>query len=120
MQTESSQHSVLPSQGRNEIFPPFIKQPAFSKRGVIFPQALLDYVVPSRADDVACSPGGAVVPLVVIRCLPGLGQECSSQRFPVHEFGWVQNFPGACRTCSAVLCIEFLFFRNRKKKEKIK
>jgi hypothetical protein len=29
-----------------------------------------------------------------------------------------QNMPGACRTCSAVLCVAFLIFQDRRKEAK--
>jgi hypothetical protein len=38
-------------------FPPFIRPPVLSRRDAICLQAMLDYMVSSRANDVACSPG---------------------------------------------------------------
>jgi hypothetical protein len=75
-------------------------------------------VVPSRADDVAHSPGGVVGSLDRIRSQPRVAQAGCSQKFHVLCSWCVQNIPGACRTPSAVLGIEVLLFGERKKKEK--
>jgi hypothetical protein len=63
-------------------------------------------VVPSRADDAVCSPGEILV--------PGLVQAGSNQRFHVHEFWWIQGILDAYRIHSAVLCVEFLLFGERR------
>jgi hypothetical protein len=91
-----------------------------SGRGALCPQAVLDYVVHSRVDDVACSPGGSVVSLGGNGGQLGSTQAGSSQRFCVQEFWWVQDIPEAYRAHSAVLCVDFLLFGERKKEGKIK
>jgi hypothetical protein len=98
----SDQYSTPLLPGRGEIFPLLIRPPVLIRRGTICPQTALDCMVPYRAGDMACSPGGVVVSLGGIRGQPGLVQVGSSQRFCVHKFWWVQDIQDAYRTCSAV------------------
>jgi hypothetical protein len=49
-----------PSLDGGKTFPPITKPPILTRRGTICPQAALDYVVASRADDTAHSPKGVV------------------------------------------------------------
>jgi hypothetical protein len=76
---------------------------------------LLNYVVPSRVHDVACSPGKVIVSLEDIIGQSRTAQPGGSHRFHVCEFSWVQGVSDACRTCSAVLCVAVLLFRERRK-----
>jgi hypothetical protein len=82
---------------RGEIFLLFICLPILFRRGAIYPQVLLDCVVPSRADDVLHLSGRIAVSLGWIRghLQDGSG---SSLRFCVHELWWIQDDPDACRT----------------------
>jgi hypothetical protein len=45
-------------------------------------------------------------------------QAGGSQRFCVHEFWWAEDISDDCCTCSSVLHIAFLFFREREKEGK--
>jgi hypothetical protein len=74
-------------------------------------------VISSRADSAACSSERVVVSLGGIRSLQPWSQSGNNQRFHVHKFWWVWDNPSAFRTHSTVLCIEFLFFRKRKKEK---
>jgi hypothetical protein len=77
----------------------------------IYPSAELNYVVPSRAHDVAQLRGGVVVSLGGIGSQPQDGTGGSRQE--------VQVVPDACRTCSVVLCCIFALPREEKSSKKV-
>jgi hypothetical protein len=87
-------------------------------RGAICPQAALHHVVSSKAYGVASLPERVVVCLGVFKDQQPWLQVGASQRFCIHKFWWVQYSPGAFRTHSRVVCVEFLLFKKRKKKKK--
>jgi hypothetical protein len=62
MQAGSAQYCTPPQPGKGEIFPAFM-----CVSGCNLPTAALHDVVPSRADDVSCSPGKFVILLDGIR-----------------------------------------------------
>jgi hypothetical protein len=85
----------------------------------ICPLTVLDYVIPSRADDWLWSPcrvadllGSNKVSsrMLAVRCL----------RFCVCILWKVQGVPDACRTCSVILCVLLLLFQDRRKEAKKK
>jgi hypothetical protein len=78
----------------------------------ICPPATLGYVVPSRATDVLHSPGGA------FSLSSGMVQAGGTGKCLVHKSWQIQDVPGACTTCSEVLC--FVFFAKRRKENKKK
>jgi hypothetical protein len=43
----------------------------------------------------------------------GKGRKC--RQIPCSELWWIQDIPDACRTHSAVLCIAFLLFHDKRK-----
>jgi hypothetical protein len=80
---------------------------ALSRRDTICPQAVLDYLVSSRADGVAHLP----------ECVVALGVSGPGCR-PAAVRGSTSTNLGEFRTCSEVLCVEFLLFRERRKGKK--
>jgi hypothetical protein len=93
---------------RKGIFPLFIRPQVLFRRDAMCPPAMQDYVVPSRADDVSCSPGRISV------SLHGIGVRSRTAQQAVVCCG-----PGSPRTCSAILCIVcLLFLEMRKEGEK--
>jgi hypothetical protein len=86
---------------------------SFVHWGAIYPPAVLNYVVPCRAYDMMGSPDEVAVPLSSGMAQAGRGTD----RFHVHEV-FDPGIPDACRTRSAVLCIAFLVFQNRRKEPK--
>jgi hypothetical protein len=57
----STQHSSPPPPGGSEILLPFTRPPVLFRRCLNCLQAALDFVVPSREDDVAHLPGKVLV-----------------------------------------------------------
>jgi hypothetical protein len=75
------------------------------------PPAVLDYVVPSRADGVSPLPGGVAVSLSSETAETG-----SAGRFCVHKLWWIQYVPDAYRIISAVL-LHFCFSKFQDKRK---
>lgn len=66
-----AQSSSPPLPGRGELFPPLMAT-SFVQGNAICPPAALDFVVPSKVDDVSCLPGRVAVSFGRIGAAPGL------------------------------------------------
>jgi hypothetical protein len=110
----SAFHPIATRQKQNIL--PFIGPLVLSREGSTCPLAVLDYVGPSSADYVLCSPGRVADSLS-----SGMTEAGSTSRLPVHELWQIQDVSDAYRTRSAVLCLCFCFSRTVvKKPQKIK
>jgi hypothetical protein len=117
-QVVSTQHSTPPPSGEGENFPPIIGLQTLSRRDVIFLQAVMDYAF-SRVDDMACSPGMVAFSDNGYRSqqhwvTPWQAGGTVRVSMSTHLSVFWGN-PTTFRTCSAVLCMEFLFFGERTK-----
>jgi hypothetical protein len=72
--------------------------------------------VPSRTGNVSDSPGGVADSLLWNWVSSHKVQVGSSPRFCFHALWWAQDVPGACSTCSAVLCVAIFAFPNQERK----
>jgi hypothetical protein len=103
---------TLPPPGRTGDFSPFIRPTALSRRGAICLQAVLDYVVSGFHQSRWCDM------LIWMDCNFSqwyCGVVAQVTGSPQSEVLHLQilvgpDNPGNFRTCSAILCIEFLLF----------
>jgi hypothetical protein len=79
---------------------------------------MLDYMVPSRADDAAHLPGGVVVSLSGIGNQLGTMWVGSSQKFHVHELWWSRMSLMLAELVLQLAMFCFCFLKRGEKKEK--